>query len=112
MGVVTNFTDKYQACIDACTTCAQACYECFKECLNEQDIAARKDNIHMLVECANMCQMSAAMMSMDGQYSKEHCKLCATICDSCAQGCSQFADNHSQKCAEVCRQCADECRKM
>lgn len=77
MGIITNATDMYQACIDACAKCTQACYECFSACLNEPDLNVRKNCVSMLVECAMMCQMSVAMMSMGGQFSKDHCGLCA-----------------------------------
>lgn len=50
-----------------------------------------------------MCQMSAAMMSMSGQFSKEHCELCAKICEKCEQECAMFKDDHCQKCADICR---------
>ncbi|RII31836.1 four-helix bundle copper-binding protein [Clostridium chromiireducens] len=79
--------------------------ECFKACLNEADVQARKNCTSILVECAQMCQMSSSMMAIDGQHVKEHCKLCATVCDKCAQECDMFKDDH-------CKQCADECRKM
>ena len=59
-----------------------------------------------------MCEMSSGMMSMNGKFSKEHCNMCATVCDACAQECGMFKDEHCQKCAEECRTCADECRKM
>ncbi|MGO1470680.1 MAG: four-helix bundle copper-binding protein [Tissierella sp.] len=74
MGVVTNTNNKMQACIDACTKCSQACYECFSECLNEPDLKERKDCVSILVECAMMCQMSVAMMSMNGQFSNGRCQ--------------------------------------
>jgi hypothetical protein len=112
MSVVTMETNKVQFCIDSCAKCTQACYECFNACLNEPDLNARKKCVGMLVECAMMCQMSVAMMSMNGQYSREHCQLCATICDKCAQECAMFKDDHCQKCADVCRACANDCRKM
>jgi len=112
MGIVTNNTNKMQSCIDACTKCAQACFECFEACLNEQDLNERKNCVSMLVECGMMCQMSAAMMSMGGKFSKEHCQVCATICDKCAEECTMFKDDHCQKCADICRTCAEECRKM
>lgn len=66
----------------------------------------------MLIECAMMCQMNVSMMSMGGQFSQEHCSLCAKICDACAKECSMFKDEHCQKCADACRSCADECRNM
>jgi hypothetical protein len=59
-----------------------------------------------------MCQMSSGMMSMNGQFSKEHRKLCATICDKCAQECNMFKDEHCKRCADECRACANECGNM
>ncbi|HEX3076463.1 MAG TPA: four-helix bundle copper-binding protein [Lachnospiraceae bacterium] len=112
MGLFTMETSKHQTCIDACSKCAQACYECFHQCLNEPDLEARKDCVSMLVECAMMCQMSVSMMAMNGQFSKEHCSLCAKICDSCAQECNMFQDDHCQDCAQACKRCAEECRSM
>ncbi|AAK78060.1 hypothetical protein BJV85_000081 [Clostridium acetobutylicum] len=112
MGVATMVTDKYQKCIDACNRCSQACYECFKACLNEPDVNARRTCISILFECAQMCQMSSALMSMDAQFAIDHCKLCSVICDKCAQECSMFQDPHCQKCANECRTCSNECRMM
>jgi len=112
MGIVTTATNQYQTCIDECNRCAQACYECFQACLMEPDVQARKNCISGLAECAPMCQMSSSLMSMSAQSVNDHCKLCATVCDKCAQECSMFKDDHCQKCALECRACANECRKM
>ncbi len=112
MGMATMTRNKYQACIDECNRCAQTCYECFRACLNEPDINARKNCISILVECAQMCQMSALIMSMDGEFVKEHCKLCAAICDKCTTECEMFKDDHCKQCATECHTCADKCRKM
>jgi hypothetical protein len=112
MGIVTNVTNAYQTCIDACNRCAQACWECFEACLNEADIQARLGCIKMLAECAQMCSMSAAGMASNGKFIKEHCSLCATVCDDCAKECDMFTDQHCKQCAQVCRTCAQECRDM
>jgi len=66
----------------------------------------------LLVECARMCEMSSELMAINGQFVKEHCNICAKICDACAQECSMFKDEHCQKCAQECHTCADECRRM
>jgi hypothetical protein len=105
-------TQKYQACIDACAKCSQACYECLHACINEPDLNTRKNCVSSLIECAMMCQMSVSMMSMDGQYSKEHCSICAKMCDKCAKECDMFKDQHCKDCAQICKNCADECRQM
>lgn len=112
MGILTNSPIKTQKCIDDCNRCAQACYECFKLCLNEQDIASRKVCISLLIECAQMCQMSATHMAMDGQFAKEHCTMCASVCERCAQECGKFTDPHCSECTEVCTKCAAECKAM
>lgn len=111
MGLFTMETTN-QSCIDACNKCAQACYECFHACLDEPDLNARKNCVSMLVECAMMCQMSTSSMSMNGQYAKEHCSLCAKVCDTCAKECNMFQDQHCQDCAQICNDCADECERM
>ena len=49
-----------------------------------------------------MCEMS---VSMNGQFSKEHCGLCA-------KECVMFKDDQCPKCADICRICAEEYRKM
>ncbi|URZ09165.1 four-helix bundle copper-binding protein [Clostridium felsineum] len=112
MGVVTEVTNQYQKCIDACVKCSQACYECFESCLNEPDIDRRRSCLKLLIECARMCEMSMAGMSMNSQFAKDHCKLCQVACDQCAKECSMFQDDHCQKCADVCRTCASECASM
>ncbi|MFA9466015.1 MAG: four-helix bundle copper-binding protein [Velocimicrobium sp.] len=112
MGILTNSTVKNQICIDTCNQCAQACYECFQACLNESDVDKRIKCINTLTECAMVCQMSTALMSMNAQSSMQHCKLCATICDKCAQECEMFKDQHCQECAGICKKCAVECNNM
>lgn len=84
MGVVSSCTDKYQKCIDACNRCFQACHECARLCLNEPDVATRKDHIGMMLECAGICKEAACFMVIDAKHVKEICSLCATICNECA----------------------------
>ncbi|MDV3429031.1 MAG: four-helix bundle copper-binding protein, partial [Bacillota bacterium] len=52
------------------------------------------------------------LMSMNAQISKDHCNLCATVCNQCEQECAMFKDDHCKKCAQECHTCADECRNM
>jgi hypothetical protein len=112
MGIVTDKTDHFQDCINACMKCAQACFECFDACLNEPDVKERKNCIGMLIRCAIVCQMTIAEMSMSGSFAKEQCKLCADICYKCSEECNLFKDAHCIECAEVCRDCGEECIKM
>lgn len=112
MGIVTTATDKNQTCIDECNRCAQACLECFVACLNETDVEKRRKCIITLLECSKMCEMSSMFMAIGAHSTKEHCKLCAHICNICAKECAMFEDEHCQKCAQECNTCASECEKM
>ena len=109
---MTHTSGMMQACIDACNRCAQSCYECMRACLDMPDVAERRECIALLIECAQMCQMSAAMMAMGGRFHREHCELCAKVRDACAEECGKFPEEHCRRCAEACRNCAEECRKM
>ena len=103
---------KFHHCITACAKCAQACYECFYASLNEQDIHARKKYASILMECAMICQTTAAVLSMNGLYYRQFCQLCSEICEKCALECTPFTDEHCQNCQEICRRCAISCRSL
>ncbi|WP_205668615.1 hypothetical protein [Ammoniphilus sp. CFH 90114] len=45
-------------------------------------------------------------MARNSQFAKQHCELCAAICEVCATDCERFKDAHCQECAEACRQMA------
>jgi len=112
VAIVTKTMDPYQAGIYACNRCSQACYECLDVCLNEQDINPKKNCMKILIECAKVCEMAVGLMAMNADFAEDYCKICATICDKCAQECKMVQDEHCQKCAQECTTCAEECNKM
>ena len=103
---------KWQSCIDACMRCAEACEFCATSDLKEQDVKMMASCAQINRECAAVCWTSAALMSMDSQFAKQFCNLCASICDACAQECEHHDVDHCKQCAQACRNCAEECRKM
>ena len=112
MGIVSSITNKYQICIDAYRKCAQACDECLVLCLSEPDVAARKNCIGVLIDCAFTCSMASCAMSRDSLLANEFCSLCASVCRRCATECGMFRDDHCAECAAECKSCANECRNM
>jgi hypothetical protein len=63
MGIVTNVTNAYQKCIDACNMCAQACYECFEACLNEADVQANASKCWLsALKCVKCLQLEWPQM--------------------------------------------------
>ncbi len=134
-GILQN--TKWQSCIDACMHCAEVCEFCATSDVKElgqtlvqvaeeaatagaasstdviQDIVKMMASCaHINRECAAVCWTSAALMSMDSQFVKQFCNLCADICDACAQECERHDIDHCKRCARACRICAEECRRI
>ncbi|HNP21719.1 MAG TPA: four-helix bundle copper-binding protein [Panacibacter sp.] len=40
------------------------------------------------------------------------CRLCADICEACANECAKHDTDHCRECATVCLSCAKMCRQM
>ena len=102
---------QFQKCIDACIECATTCNHCAVSCLEEKEVQHLVKCIRLDLECAVICRAAAELMSLNSQYSKDICQLCATICNECAEICEQHANmgiEHCRECAEACRACAKE----
>ncbi len=103
---------KWQICIDSCIRCAEACEFCATSDLNEPDVKLVLSCAQINRECAEVCWTSASLMSMDSQFAKQFCRLCADICDACATECERHNIDHCKRCAQACHSCAEECRRM
>ena len=137
MSTGTLQNTKWQSCIDACMRCAEACEFCATSDMKEQGqtlvqvieeaavagAATSPEIIQQIVkmitnciqvnrECAAVCWTSAALMSMDSQFAKQFCNLCADVCNACAKECEHHDVDHSKQCAQACRNCVEECRRM
>lgn len=114
-GVESKLTgNNMDQCIQDCLSCYQECMSCIPHCLNQGGKHADKNHITLMMECAEMCNMSATFMQLKSKFSFEHCQLCAKVCEACEASCSSIDPNDSmmQKCADMCRKCADSCRSM
>ena len=101
-------------CIDACQSCEQVCLTTAAHCLEKGGRHAEAKHIAALLDCAQLCASSAALMARHSELSAKHCALCAEACERCAKSCDALAadDPQMKACAEECRRCADSCRRM
>lgn len=114
-GVVNKLTgNSMDQCIQDCLACYQECLSCIPHCLTQGGKHAETKHITLMMECAEMCNMSASFMQLKGQFAYEHCQLCANVCEACEASCRSVDPNDSmmQRCADACRKCADSCRSM
>ncbi|MFC4263128.1 four-helix bundle copper-binding protein [Ferruginibacter yonginensis] len=100
---------QYQICIEACLRCAAICNHCAASCAQSDNATDKAKCIQLNMECAAICYATAELMSLGSTHVKELAKLCATMCDACADECRHHDDEHCRETAEVCAKCADEC---
>ncbi|MBS1744316.1 MAG: four-helix bundle copper-binding protein [Bacteroidetes bacterium] len=102
----------YKICIDACMEAAGVCENCAQLCLKDAHPGMMVDCIRLTLECAKICCTTAQVMNMDGTKIKELARICAEICDACAEECGKYDSDHCLACAESCTRCADVCEAV
>jgi hypothetical protein len=103
-----------QQCIDNCTACHNACVETISHCLKMGGEHSSADHIRLLMDCAQICGVSADFMLRGSHRHEKTCGVCADICAECASDCERIAqgDETMLRCAEMCRRCAASCGRM
>ena len=74
------------------------------------DARTRIHQIRMLRDCADICHTTWCFLQRESRYSLKLCKLCAQICDACADECTVYPDIDSQRTVSACHRCAAACR--
>lgn len=100
-------------CIRDCLDCARSCYEMIAHCLELGREHAAARHINALLDCAQICETTAAFMARGSELHPDLCAACADACERCAEECERFpGDKMMAECAEICRQAAKSCRTM
>ena len=103
---------QYKLCIQACHKCAAICRQCAASCAKDADVKMMTKCIQLAIECAIVCDATAALMSLGSNKVKDIYHLCTQFCDACAEECKKYENEHCRECAEACSQGADECEIM
>lgn len=101
---------QYQECIDACMKCMDACNYSYVSSLKEYDLAALRESIRLDRECADICSFAIQAMTRQSPFVVEILRLCADICERCADASSRHVLTHCQECIDACRSAAMACR--
>lgn len=110
--------EKLGATIEAVIACAQACTACADACLSEESVADLTKCIRTDLDCADVCEATARVLSRhtgyDANITRAVLEACATVCRSCADECGSHAEmhEHCRICAEACRTCEQACRNL
>lgn len=108
-------SEKLAAVIAAIKICAQACTSCADACLGEKKVESLVGCIRHNLDCADICNATAAVISRMTKPSREVLQSivqsCATACNLCATECEKHAEmhEHCRICGAACRSCEKEC---
>ena len=85
-------------------------------CLTNGGKHAEPSHLKLLMECANICNISANFLILGSEHHAQTCGVCADICEHCAEACERLAvsedDAPMKACAEICHKCAESCQQM
>jgi hypothetical protein len=110
--------DQAFALVQAAAECAFVCTTCADACLGEEDPAALRACIRLNLDCADVCAVTARLISRPGPQSQKvlraQLEACIAACLACAEECTEHAAHmeHCRVCAEACQRCADACLVM
>ena len=101
---------QYQECIDACLESMNACNYSYVSSLKEYDLATLRESMRLDRECADICSYAVQAMTRQSPFVAGILRLCAEICEACADESSKHIHTHCQECIDACRRCAEACR--
>lgn len=100
---------RYEACVAACEEAIEACRECIA---GMAGLESSNDCPACCSECLRVIGLTLEMMGSNGKFLAQYWRLCAEVCDWCAEQCGAHEHDHCRRCAETCQVCAAECRKL
>ena len=110
-GKLAQAIQSLNECISTCTACADAC-------LGEKMIAELVRCIRLNLDCADICQATASILTRVGEPERmviqSVVQACAAACKACGQECASHAQmhEHCRVCAESCNRCEEACRQL
>jgi hypothetical protein len=100
-----------QACIAVCNHCHQVCLQtAMNHCLEIGGKHIEAKHLRLMINCAEICQMSANFQLSNANFQYRLCEVCAEICEACADSCEKIGG--MDECVDACRKCAVSCRQM
>ena len=100
-----------QECIDNCQKCHAMCLGMATTfCLEKGGAHVEPNHFRLMLDCAQICAVSADFMLRNSPHQGHICRECAEICDGCAASCEALGD--MDDCVAACRACAQSCRAM
>lgn len=105
-------------CVAACLKCSVACTACSDACLAESDVITLVKCIRTNLDCADMCDATAKVLTRQTAYDATVIRSVVTACVNaiiaCAEECGRHAAHHKhcEISAMVCREAERACNDL
>lgn len=81
-----------------------------RHCLEVGGRHVEPAHFRLMLDCAQICQVSADFMLRASVHHADVCRACAAVCAACADSCEAVGD--MDECVQACRTCAESCGEM
>ena len=109
----SEYSEQMLVCIQNCQDCHRACLQTLTYCMQRGGRHAEPEHLRLLMDCADICNVSAAFMLRASDLHAHTCAACAEVCRRCAAACGALGDDTRMKAlADTCTHCADSCVAM
>jgi hypothetical protein len=100
--------------IAECMECHRVCTETLTYCLRQGKAYVEPSHVQLLIDCAQICQTTADLMTRGSDVACQMCEVAAYVCERTAVSCERWASTDSQmkRCADACSRSGENCRKI
>lgn len=103
-------TTTMEADYEVVRTCANVCNETLAYCLGQGGDHVEETHIRLLVDCAEICNVTANLVGRGSEYADNLMEVCGEVSKACEESCEGFeGDETMTRCADACRACAEHC---
>lgn len=108
---VTEGGRPYRADVSAVEACASTCSATVAYCLTQGGDYVDEHNLKSLIDCMEVCLLTASLVSRGSQYGEQVMQVCAEACRDVAMAAARFEqDPHMRSCAGTARLAEEWCR--
>lgn len=108
-----DMTPAMRACVAACTDSRDASLVAVAHSVERGGGLATPAHVAVLLDCALICETTAAYLLRGSPRHARLCDVCASVCRECEASCRQIGEGETlRRCADACRACAEACEAV
>ena len=108
---MNQLSQKVRDTIQALQHCHATCLSmAMTHCLETGGEHARPQHLRLMLDCAQLCALTADALGRKSQFHNRLAQLCAEVCETCEKDCARL--DGMEDCVQACRDCARLCTEV